>query len=295
MLRWSFFVTFAAMDENEYIDYYCKHLLVTKMINEKMGFYDNDISTINFDQALSNASVCGIDKVKFVKSLKYVLAKQKRTINIEALWKFSLAIWMWKRFSLVIMPNMGAVDQYVKLINNLNQGLGLKEIVFTGRLPEKTKDINISLTDNILIEKFSDFLYSEELAKHVLTEKNINSYTQTNYYFVGDLIPKRTLAYQIARELTLLFENFFHIEALDESLKDITMKILSIFGLGLNTANNTDYNKLFSDAKNKRIPICDYYYDVGYLQGVGVLPFSIIKNPDSVKERKTFFAKSAEE
>ena len=202
---------------------------------------------------------------------------------------------MWKRFSLVIMPNMGAVDQYLKLINIINQGLDLKEIVFTGRLPDKTKDINISLTDNLLIGKFFDFLISEELAKNVLTEQNINSYPQTNYHFVGDLIPKRALAYQIARELTLLFEHYFQIEALDESLKDIIMTVLSFFNLTTNAANNTDYNKLFSDAKTGRIPICDYYYDVGYLQGVGVLPFSLIKNPDSVKERKLFFGESAEE
>ena len=294
MLRWSFFVTFAAMDENEYIDYYCKHLLVTKMINEKMGFYDNDISTTNFDQALFNANKCGIDKTNFSKSLKYVLTKHKRNINIDALWKFSLAVWMWKRFSLVVMPEMGAVDQYLRLINNINQGLDLKEIVFIGRLPNKTKDINISLTDNILIGKFFDFLYSQELAKHVLTEQNINSYPQTNYHFVGDLIPKRTLAYQIARELTLLFEHYYHTETLDESLKDIIMRVLSFFNLAAKTANNTDYNKLFSDAKTGRLQIFDFYYDVGYLNGLGVLPFSIIKNPDSVKERKTY-GESAEE
>ena len=293
-VRWSFFVTFAHMNEDEYIDYYCEHLLVFVYIDEKKGYYDNNIKTENYEHALHNAEQCGINKETFVNSLKYRVKNCKRPINIDALWKFCITIWMWKLFSPVVMPEMGAVDQYLKLINKINQGLDVKEIVFTGREPNKTKDINITLSEDILIRKFFEFLYSEELIKNILTEENLRSYPKTHYYFAKDLLPKRTLAFQIARELTHLFEHLFQIESLDDSLKDIIMAALSNLNLAAKAVNNTDYNKLFSDAKTGRLPICDNYYHTSFLQGVGVLPFSVIKNPDSVKERKTFF-ESADE
>lgn len=282
------------MNEDEYIDYYCEHLLVFVYIDEKKGYYDNNIKTENYEHALHNAEQCGINKETFVNSLKYRVKNCKRPINIDALWKYCITIWMWKLFSPVVMPEMGAVDQYLKLINKINQGLDVKEIVFTGREPNKTKDINITLSEDLLIRKFFEFLYSEELMKNILTEENLRSYPKTHYYFAKDLLPKRTLAFQIARELTHLFEHLFQIESLDDSLKDIIMAALSNLNLAAKAVNNTDYNKLFSDAKTGRLPICDNYYHTSFLQGVGVLPFSVIKNPDSVKERKTFF-ESAEE
>lgn len=282
------------MNEDEYIDYYCEHLLVFVYIDEKKGYYDNNIKTENYEHALHNAEQCGINKETFVNSLKYRVKNCKRPINIDALWKYCITIWMWKLFSPVVMPEMGAVDQYLKLINKINQGLDVKEIVFTGREPNKTKDINITLSEDILIRKFFEFLYSEELIKNILTEENLRSYPKTHYYFAKDLLPKRTLAFQIARELTHLFEHLFQIESLDDSLKDIIMAALSNLNLAAKAVNNTDYNKLFSDAKTGRLPICDNYYHTSFLQGVGVLPFSVIKNPDSVKERKTFF-ESADE
>ena len=292
-----FIFYFCNMNENEYIDYYCEHLLVFVHIDEKTGYYDNNIKTENYEHALHNAELCGINKEAFVNSLKYRVKNCKRPINIDALWRFSITIWMWKQFSRVVMPEIGAVDQYMKLINRLNQGLDVKEIVFTGREPNKTKDINITLSEDTLIGEFIKFLYSEELIKYVLTEENLKSYSKTNCYLAMDLLPKRTLAFQIARELTHLFEHLFQIESLDESLKDIVMATLSNLNLAAKAANNTDYNKLFSDAKTGRLPICDNYYHASFLQGVGILPYSIIKNPDSVKERKTFVesAKSAKE
>lgn len=282
------------MNEDEYIDYYCEHLLVFVYIDEKKGYYDNNIKTENYEHALHNAEQCGINKETFVNSLKYRVKNCKRPINIDALWKYCITIWMWKLFSPVVMPEMGAVDQYLKLINKINQGLDVKKIVFTGREPNKTKDINITLSEDILIRKFFEFLYSEELIKNILTEENLRSYPKTHYYFAKDLLPKRTLEFQIARELTHLFEHLFQIESLDDSLKDIIMAALSNLNLAAKAVNNTDYNKLFSDAKTGRLPICDNYYHTSFLQGVGVLPFSVIKNPDSVKERKTFF-ESADE
>ena len=133
-----------------------------------------------------------------------------------------------------------------------------------------------------------------DLNFNVLTEENLKSYPRTHCYLAMDILPKRTLAFQIARELTHLFEHLFQIESLDDSVKDIIMAALSNLNLAAKAVNNTDYNKLFSDAKTGRLPICDNYYHTSFLQGVGVLPFSVIKNPDSVKERKTFF-ESAEE
>ena len=294
MVRWSFFITFATMNENEYIDYYCEHLLVFVYLDEKRGYYDNNIKTENYEYALHNAELCGINKDKFVYSLNFYVKNCKRPINIDALWKFSITVWMWKLFSRVIMPEMGAVDQYLKLINNINQGLDVSKIVFTGRQPNKTKDINITISEDILIDKFFEFLYSEELIEYVLTEENLRSYPKTHCYLAMDLLPKRTLAFQIARELTLLFEHLFQIESLDESLKTIIMATLSNLNLAAKAANNDDYNKLFSDVKKGRLPICDNYYRTSVLQGVGVLPYSFIKNPDSVKERKLFFESAKE-
>lgn len=268
------------MDENKYIDYYCEHLLVTCYLDENTAFYDNDIRTIDFNHALHNAKMCGITE----KAFKNAFKSYKHIVDVDALWKFSIIVWMWKSFYPILMPDLGAVDQYLQLINSLNQGLDVKDITISGRLPNQSKDTIISLTDDCLIGKLLCFLYSEDFRSLILTEQNIHNYSKTHFHFAKNLIPKRTRAFQIAREITKLFEHLFKVEKLDDTLKNVVMTVLVQFKLAKVASNNTDYNKLFSDAKRGRIPICDDYYS----QGVGILPFSIVKNPDSIKERQKY-------
>jgi hypothetical protein len=60
------------------------------------------------------------------------------------------------------------------------------------------------------------------------------------------------------------------------------MSILAVFSLVPSGSNNTDYNKLFSDAKKKRLPICDNCYQPTIIKGVGVLDYTIVKSPETI-------------
>ena len=56
------------MNENEYMDFYCQHLLLQVQLDEKTAYYDNDISTLNYDAVIHNAHEFGITKDSFLSA-----------------------------------------------------------------------------------------------------------------------------------------------------------------------------------------------------------------------------------
>lgn len=280
MVRWSFFVIFAAMNENEYMDFYCQHLLWQVQLDEKTAYYDNDISTLNYDAVIHNAHEFGITKDSFISAVKYYT--DKRNVNLDALWKLSILIWHWKALHLIAMPEIRDVDQYVKFASLLQAGLDVESITITGKMPNKTKRTKITLSSNEVLINFFNAMFNEAFSSKLLADDNRKRYTLGRMRFTIEVLDKRTIAYQVARELTDFFCKFNGVEKIDEATKNLIMSILQIFSLVREKPNHTDYNKLFSDAKHKRLPICDHCYQPTIIKGFGILDYTIIKSPDSI-------------
>ena len=97
-----------------------------------------------------------------------------------------------------------------------------------------------------------------------------------------DVLDMRTIAYQIARELTHFFCRFRDKKRLDGSTKSLIMSILGVFSLAPVGSNNNEYNKLFSDARKGRLPICDHFYQPTIIRDFGILDYTIVKSPESI-------------
>lgn len=268
------------MNENEYMDFYCQNLLWQVQLDENTAYYDNDISTLNYDAVMHNAGEFGITKDSFMSAVKFYADKNK--VNIDALWKLSILIWHWKALHLIAMPEIRDVDQYVKFASLLKAGLDVESITITGKLPNKTKRTKITLSSNEVISYFLNSMFSDSFSNNMIADDNRKRYTLGKMMFTINVLDKRTIAYQVARELTDFFCEFNGVEKIDESTKNLIMSILYVFSLVREKPNNTDYNKLFSDAKKGRLPICDHYYQPTIIKGFGILDYTIIKSPDSI-------------
>ena len=281
--RWSFFVTFAAMNENEYVDFYCQNLLWQVQLGDGTGYYDNDLRTLNYEAVLHNAKEFKITKDSFISAIKYDASKSKRSINLDALWKLSILIWHWKALHLIYTPKIRDVDQYIKLYLLLKNGLDVESITITGKMPDSNKNTNIVLSSDDVLNDIINSLLDDSFANKIIDDNNIKNYTLGKRRFAQDILDRRTIAYQIARELTDFFCAYNEKSKVDTATKKLIMSILANFSLVTKASNNVDYNKLFSDAKNGRLPICDHCYQPTIIKDVGILDFTIIKTENYVK------------
>ena len=270
------------MDENEYVDYYCQNLLWQVHLDDKIAYYDNDISTLNYDAVMHNAGKFNITKKSFLTAVQYDADKCKEPINLDALWKLSILIWHWKALHVISLTEIRDVDQYVKLTSLLNNGLDIESITITGKLPNKTKRTKIVLSSNEVLSNFLNSLFSETFSREITSDNKTKRFTVGRMQFALDVLDKRTIAYQIARELTEFFLHFKSKKKIDIATKNLIMSILDNFSLVSNGSNSTVYNKLFSDAKNGRLPVCDHYYQPTIIQGKGILDYTIVKSPNSI-------------
>ena len=149
------------MNENEYIDYYCQHLLVRVQLDDKTAYYDNDIHTLNYDAVLHNAEEFNITKKTFFSAVKFEVDASKKPINLDALWKLSISIWHWKALHLVFVPEIRDVDNYVKLASLLKGGLDVESITITGKLPNKSKRTKITLSSDDVLSTFLEAMFNK--------------------------------------------------------------------------------------------------------------------------------------
>ena len=275
-----FFSYLCCMNENEYMDFYCQHLLWQVPLDDKTAYFDNDISSLNYDAVLHNAGEFGITKDSFLSAVKSYA--DKCNVNIDALWKLSILIWHWKALHLIAMPEIRDVDQYMKLASLLDKGLDVESITIMGKLPNKSKRTKITLSSDEVIACFFDAMFCEAFSQKIIADENRKRYTLGKMKFALDVLDKRTIAYQVARELTEFFLKYNGGDKIDESVKNMIMSILWNFTLVREKPNNTDYNKLISDAKTGRLPVCDHCYQPTIIKGIGILDYTIIKSPDSI-------------
>lgn len=279
------------MNENEYIDYYCQHLLVKVILEDKTGYYDNDISTINYNEVLQNAKEWGISKDSFISNVKYYAKQCKRQINFEALWKLSIVIWSWKMFHPIFMNEPRDVDKLIKLNLLRNLDMKVENITIIGKRPDKKKRDKIVLSSDEVITNILHSLFNDDFLRLLLSDKIWKHYPIDKPRSAYEILENRTIAFQIARELTGFFCHFFGMKKVDSATKNLIMEILFHFSLlGLDNPqnkpqnkhlDNTDYNKLFSDAKTGRLPICDHCYKPTIINNT-ICDFTILKSPNSV-------------
>ena len=270
------------MNEDEYINYYCQHLLVHVQIDGKTAYCDNDIRTLNYDAVLHNAEEFNITRKSFFSTVKIEADDCKKPINLDALWKLSVCIWHWKALHLVFMPEIRDVDNYVKLALLLKDGLDVESITITGKLPNKSKRTKITLSSEEILSNFFNAMFNVSFFEKMTDDDHVKHYKLGKMQFTLDVLEKRTIAYQIARELADFFCLFNGETKIDDKTKRLIMSILAAFSLVPLASNNTDYNKLFSDAKKGRLPICDHYYEPTIIADYGILDYTIVKSPDSI-------------
>ncbi len=270
------------MNENEYIDYYCQHLLWQVKLNDGTAFYDNDIRTLDYEAVLHNAKEYGITKDSFFSSVKFYAGKCKNSINLDALWKLSVLIWQWKALHSIFVTETRDIDLYIKLASLLNNGLDVESITITGKLPDKRKRTKIVFSSDEVLTTILNTLLNKSFANTIMADDNRKHHTLGTMQIALEVLGKRTIAYQIARELTAFFAHFNGESMVDEKTKGLIISILDSFSLVPPNSNNTDYNKLFSDAKNGRVPICDNYYHPTIISNIGVLDFTIVKSHGAI-------------
>lgn len=251
-------------------------------LDDNTAYYDNDIRTLNYDAVLHNAEEFNITKKSFTSAVKFEAEASKKPINVDALWKLSIFIWHWKALHLIFVPEIRDVDKYVKLASLLKEGLDVESITITGKLPNKSKRTKITLSSDEVLSAFLEAMFNESFLNKMTDEDHVKRYKLGKMRFTYDVLDKRTIAYQIARELTDFFCEFFREAKIDDTTKKLIMSILAAFSLVSTASDNTDYNKLFSDAKNKRLPICDNYYQPTIIVGHGIFDYTIVKTPDSI-------------
>lgn len=270
------------MNENEYMDFYCKNLLLQVQLGDGIAYYDNDLSTLNYDAVLHNAKEFDITKGSFISAVKYDASKSKKSINLDALWKLSILIWHWKALHFIYTPEIRDVDQYIKLYLLLKNGLDVESITITGKMPNSNKKTNIVLSSDDVLYNILNSLLDDSFANKITDNNNIKNYTLGKRQFALDILDKRTIAYQIARELTDFFCAYNGKNKVDTATKNLIMSILANFSLVTKASNNTDYNKLFSDAQHGRLPICDHCYQPTIIKGFGILDFTIVKEQNQI-------------
>ncbi len=268
------------MDENEYMDFYCQNLIRQIQLGDGTAYYDNNISTLNYDAVIHNAEEFGITKDGFRAAVNIYASKCK--VDVDALWKLTILIWHWKALHLIAMPEIRDVDRYIKFASLLKAGLAVESITVTGKLPNKTKRTKITLSSYEIITNFKNSLFSDSFSNKMVSDDNRKRYTLGKMRFAIEILDKRTIAYQIARELTCFFCVFYCVEKIDRYTKNLIMSILYYFSLVREKPNNTDYNKLFCDAKKRRFPICDHCYQPTIIKDYGILDYTIVKSPDSI-------------
>ena len=264
------------------MDFYCQHLLSQVQFDDGRVYDDNDISTLDYDKVLHNAKEFGISKASFLSAVKYDSEECKFSINLDALWKLSILIWHWKALHPVLMPEIKDVDRYVKFASLLKAGLDVESITITGKLPNKSKRTKITLSSDEVISVFLDALFKRSFTEKMMADDNIKHYTVGKVLLTYDVLDMRTIAYQIARELTHFFCRFRDKKRLDGSTKSLIMSILGVFSLAPVGSNNNEYNKLFSDARKGRLPICDHFYQPTIIRDFGILDYTIVKSPESI-------------
>jgi hypothetical protein len=262
------------MNDFEYVVFYSNHVIKTKVVNGEQTQINCIMLAHQFiiDEQIKAYK---LDKDMFIDRMK----EYESSYNLDALWNLITRLFSYLAVGPVITTEKKPVDYYFSFFTAMLKGLEVKSLEITGKLNGKTKKFTI--IDDLFIEPVIYTLITLN-GKAVEPERLKDDYTKVQ--FISEILPKRSLNYLLADELTKFFKEYLKKEELSGDDKELVMTILYAFNRYKEPQLSTDYNKLFSDAKINRFPTINYADNVIEVNGF-LLNGSAIMDPDVLKIR----------
>ena len=288
------------MNEMEYVEYYCEHLLETEVIDGEEYVF-NDISRVDDEIVEDNAKKLGIKKDVFISEVSKRYNSHTKPLDFDALWKLSLYLYQYIYLTPVIYTEYGMVDEYMELFTFITKR-GLNKIQFYA---SNGKNKTVTIKSEELVNIIATSILNEH--NNIITEESLKNYDFdiSKIKSSKDVDNTSTLKYVFIQELTNFFTKKFGL--LTTPMKVVIMAIVMVFNKESfkkkergkeNDKNKIDrysddtldmkYNRLTSDAKKGRLIKTLYSHEVGLLDKEP-MPFTILLNPKTPKIRSEYF------
>lgn len=286
------------MDEMEYVEWYCSHLLEKNVIEDEEYVF-NDLYLLNDEIAEDNAKKLGINKEVFLDEVSKRYNSPSKPLNYDALWKLSLYLYHYIYLSPVVCSEYGIVDEYMELFTLIAKN-GINKIQFYASNNGKNKTVTIK--DEKLVDMIATYIINEH--NKLITEDSLKNFDFdiSKIKASKDVDNTTTLKYAFIQELTSFFLKWFNIDKLTTPMKVVIMTIVMVFNKeSFNkkerskevTRDSDDtldmkYNRLMSDAKKDRLIKTLYSHEVGILNKEP-MPFAFMLNSKTPKTRSEYF------
>ena len=288
------------MNEMEYVEYYCEHLLETEVIDGEEYVF-NDISRVDDEIVEDNAKKLGIKKDVFISEVSKRYNSHTKPLDFDALWKLSLYLYQYIYLTPVVYTEYGMVDEYMELFTFITKR-GLNKIQFYA---SNGKNKTVTIKSEELVNIIATSILNEH--NNIITEESLKNYDFdiSKIKSSKDVDNTSTLKYVFIQELNNFFTKKFGL--LTTPMKVVIMAIVMVFNKESfkkkergkeNDKNKIDrysddtldmkYNRLMSDAKKGRLIKTLYSHEVGLLDKEP-MPFTILLNPKTPKIRSEYF------
>ena len=288
------------MNEMEYVEYYCEHLLETEVIDGEEYVF-NDISRVDDEIVEDNAKKLGIKKDVFISEVSKRYNSHTKPLDFDALWKLSLYLYQYIYLTPVIYTEYGMVDEYMELFTFITKR-GLNKIQFYA---SNGKNKTVTIKSEELVNIIATSILNEH--NNIITEESLKNYDFdiSKIKSSKDVDNTSTLKYVFIQELTNFFTKKFGL--LTTPMKVVIMAIVMVFNKESfkkkergkeNDKNKIDrysddtldmkYNRLMSDAKKERLIKILHSHEIGLLEK-DPMPFTIMMNPKTIKIRSEYF------
>ena len=286
------------MDEMEYIEWYCSHLLEKDVIEDEEYVF-NDLYLINDEIAEDNAKKLGINKEVFLYEVSKRYNSPSKPLNYDALWKLSLYLYHYIYLSPVVCSEYGIVDEYMELFTLIAKN-GINRIQFYASNNGKNKTVTIK--DEKLVDMIATYVINEH--NKILNKDSLNNYDFdiTKIKASKDVENITTLKYAFIQELTIFFKSKFGIDELTTPMKIVIMAIVIVFNkesfvrkerskeVDRDSDDTLDmkYTRLIYDAKKDRLIKTLYSHEIGILNKEP-MSFAFMLNSKTPKTRSEYF------
>ncbi len=286
------------MDEMEYVEWYCSHLLEKDVIEDEEYVF-NDLYLINDEVAEDNAKKLGINKEVFLHEVSKRYNSPSKRLNYDALWKLSLYLYHYIYLSPVICSEYGTVDEYMELITFIAKN-GINKIQFYASHHSKNKTVTIK--NEKLVDMIATYIINEH--NKILNKDSLNNYDFdfTKIKASKDVENITTLKFAFIQELTIFFKSKFGIDELTTPMKIVIMARVIVFNkesfvrkerskeVDRDSDDTLDmkYTRLIYDAKKERLIKTLYSHEIGILNKEP-MPFAFMLNSKTPKTRSEYF------
>jgi hypothetical protein len=281
-------ILYRLMEEMEYVEWYCKHLLEVATIDGQEYVF-NDLSLTNDDLAESNANKLGIKKNVFKYELDDNYNNVAPKLNYDALWKLSLYLYQYIYLYPLAVENLPHIDEYMKLVIYAEENENdINALQFYSPKAKNSLVIENKKLINILMKS----IWNE--AKTILNNEDYESFDFENVTLkpAKDVVNKTTLDWAFVQELSLFFISYMGEKKLSSSIKNVIITILKVFNNEVfdkrDSALNVRYTKMKYDATKGRIIANQYFIHEHQIYKGNPLGYTYVRNPESLKIRRKF-------